>query len=184
MPASGASQRDARLVRGPRAESPVKGAGRQHAGGAPREPAHPTTEAAEQTHLLRCREVPDVHEAVAFVRGWLEERAQSAVKAIQLETPSQKAERELREKQYGNLEMPGRRGPRVYRWEYHLGMWNRLRVPYEQFEAIWMATTPRMRVYNSVQHEYDICYHLDEEATAALHAEMTQVYDSNDDSEW
>lgn len=130
----------------------------------------------------RAQVAHDVHEAVAFVRGWLEERAQSAVKAIQLETPSQKAERELREKQYGNLEMPGRRGPRVYRWEYHLGMWNRLRVPYEQFEAIWMATTPRMRVYNSVQHEYDICYHLDEEATAALHAEMTQVYDSNDDS--
>lgn len=85
-----------------------------------------------------------------------------------------------REEEQALQPTPGPRGPRIFLWEQaEHGTWLRYQVLNDRqsfIRQLWADTTPAMRRYNSIRHEYDVCH--------ALDPSWRPPFDFNDDFSW
>ncbi|GJE86781.1 hypothetical protein PsYK624_028630 [Phanerochaete sordida] len=87
----------------------------------------------------------------------------AAVPTAQRDHPSKREARLQREKLQAKQPIPGRRGAKVYEWDYDdiTGVWTREGISntnHQRVENVWEQTKPAMRAYNSIKHEYDVYY--------------------------
>lgn len=108
-----------------------------------------------------------MQEAVRFpdVFEWIADTRVERDNVMLLESNLQREQRELREAAHADHPIPGPRGPKVFLWEYtEHREWLRYQIlnHREEFiQQLWSTTTPAMRVYNSIHHEWEVCYELD-----------------------
>ena len=99
------------------------------------------------------------------IHDWIEWSLQERTAVMIAEEPIDRERRMALEQEQAPQPVPGRRGPKVFLWEQtEQGYWLRYQILNDRQDFVrqlWADTTPAMRWYNSIRHEYDICHALD-----------------------
>lgn len=100
------------------------------------------------------------------------------------ESPEECQARLARQRDSENFPTPGRRGPRVFRWEEIDGFLMRVPVSRNEVDSIWEDYSNSQMRYNAFDREWDLCREFDPGAVAPIdmddeyHEEEEEMYGS------
>jgi hypothetical protein len=119
-------------------------------------------------------------------QAFFERESRRHARMAERETPEERQARLARQRDSENFPTPGRRGPRVFRWEEIDDFLMRVPVSRNEVDSIWEDYAHTQMRYNAFDREWDLCREFDPSAISPFdmydddydHSEVQQMYGS------
>jgi hypothetical protein len=124
-------------------------------------------------------------------QAFFEREARRHARMESFETPEERQARLARQRDSENFPSPGRRGPRVFRWEEIDDFLMRVPVSRNEVDSIWEDYARSQMRYNAFDREWDLCREFDPDGVAPIdidddddhQSELEEMYGSRSQME-